>query len=115
MNIDTLAGLRAAAESALESSFLKNRSHGPAGEKRLLFNPIEVGDVSAEHVLRRKAVSIYTLVTTGDDSLKVRGEDRVLQLVQNAGRQNGLKNGLTGPGRAIASSAPSYGFRRSLR
>ena len=57
MNIDVLAGLGAAAEFALESSLLKNRSNRPAGEKRLRFNAIEVGDISADQILRRKAVS----------------------------------------------------------
>jgi hypothetical protein len=48
--------------------------------------------------------------------MKVSGEDRVLQLVQNAR----LKNGFTRPSREMASSAPSCGClraprRRSLR
>jgi hypothetical protein len=48
MNIDVLSGLVAAAEFALESSLLKNRSNRPAGEKRLLFDPVSVGDILAE-------------------------------------------------------------------
>src|SRR5713101_485379 len=114
MNIHILAGLSAATEFALESSLLKNRRNRPAGEKRPLLDPVSVGDILAEEILRRKAVSIYTLVATGDDSLKVRGEDRVLQLVQNA-RLNARRNhGLTRRGSCLASSAPSCGFRRSL-
>jgi len=115
MNIDILAGLRAAAEFALESSFFKNRRHRPCGEESLLLNAIELGDISADQVPRHKTVAIYTLVTAGDNAMKVSGEDRVLQLVQNAGRQEGLKTCLTCKGRARASSAPSYGFRRSFR
>ena len=113
------AGLSAAAEFALESSFLKNQSNSPAFEKRLLLDPIEVGDILADEVLLRKAVPIYTLITTGDDSIKVSGENRVLQLVENAGLNAGLnigmKYGLTRRGSCLARSAPSCGFRRSLR
>ena len=75
MNIDPTAGLSAAAELGLESSFLENRGNRPAGEKCLLFNAIKVGDVSADP--GRKAISICTLVTAGDDSLKISREDRV--------------------------------------
>src|ERR1700675_3862009 len=119
MNIDVLAGLSAAAEFAFESSLLKNRSNGLACDKCLLFNPVTIGDVFSDQRLRRKAVSIYRLVTTGDDSIKVSGEDRVLQLVENAGLNAGLivgmKTGLTRRGSCLASPAPSCGFRRSLR
>ena len=91
MNIDVLARLRAAAQFALEPSFLENRSHRPGGEKRLLVvvvaiaNAIEVGDLPANEFPRRKAVSTHTLITASDDSMQVSGEDRVLQLVQDAG------------------------------
>jgi hypothetical protein len=78
MNIDVLAGLRAAVQFAFESPFLKNGSNRMGGEKRLLSNAIDVGNVSADQIFRRIAVSIYTLVTAGDDSVKVSGEDRVL-------------------------------------
>src|ERR1035437_9060443 len=104
MKIDVLAGLPAAAQFALETPFLEDRSNRPGGEKRLLSDAIEVGDVSADQFLRRKAVSAYPLVTACDDSIKVSGEDRVLQLVQNAG----LKNGFTRPRRD--RSARSCGF-----
>src|ERR1700686_221172 len=119
MNVDVLAGLSAAADFALESSLLKNRSNRLACDKCLLFSPVKIGDVFADQRLRRKAVSIYRLVTTGDDSIKVSGEDRVLQLVENAGRNAGiigeLKHGLTRRGNCLTSLAPSCGFRRSLR
>src|SRR5205807_7941963 len=119
MNIDVLAGLSAATEFALESSFLKNRRNRPAGEKCLLFDPVKGGDILADQFLRLKAVSIYTPITTGDDSIKVSGEDCVLQLVQNAGLNTelniGMTYGLTRRGNCLARSAPSCGFRRSLR
>src|ERR1022692_1973973 len=115
MNIDVLARLRAAAEFALESSFFKNQSHRSGGEESLLLNPIELGDISPDQVLRHITVAIYTLVTAGDDAMKVSGEDCILQLVQNAGLQDELKADLARKVRARASSAPSYGFRRSLR
>jgi len=119
MNIDILAGLSAAAEFALESSFFKNRSNRPAGDKCLLFDRVNVGYILADEILRRKAISFYTLITTGDDSLKASGKDRVLQLVENAGLNSGRtarrKTGRTRRGSCLASSAPSCGFRRSLR
>src|ERR1700686_5257682 len=119
MNVDVLAGLSAAADFALESSLLKNRSNRLACDKCLLFSPVKIGDVFADQRLRRKAVSIYRLVTTGDDSIKVSGEDRVLQLVENAGPNAeliaGMKTGLTRRGSRLASSAPGCGLRRSLR
>src|ERR1700732_2894283 len=109
MNVDVLAGLSVATEFALESSLFKNRSNRPAGDKCLLFNPVNVGDILADEILRRKAISIYTLITTGDDSLEVGGEDRVLHLVENAGLNSGRnarrKTGLTRRGSRLASSA----------
>ena len=124
MNIDILAGLGAAVEAALKSSCLENRSNRLGSGNCRLAKVIEVGDTSADQVLRRKSVSIYivaaTLVTTGDDSMKVSGkEDRVLQLVQNAGLhdglQPGLKTGFIRPGRAMAGSASGRRFLRALR
>src|ERR1039457_7094040 len=111
MNINTLPRLGAARQFALETPFLENRSQRQAGEKRVLFNAIEVGNVSTDQFLWRKPISLYTLVTTGDDSLKISGEDRILQVVENAR----LNHGPTRRGRARESSAPSCGFRRSLR
>src|ERR1700675_2969864 len=114
-----MAGFSAAAEFALESSFLKNRGNRLARDKCLLFGPIKIGYVSADQILRRKAISIYTLIATGDDSIKVSGEDRVLQLVENAGLNAGmiaeLKTGLARGGSCLSGSASSCGFRRSLR
>src|SRR5580658_2948273 len=117
MNIDVLPRFGAAALFALEAPFLENRSHRSAGEKRLLViviaNAIEVGDLPADQFLRRKTVSTHTLVTAGDDSIQVGGEDRVLQLVQNAWLKS-VKTVLVRPGGAITSSAPSYGLLRFL-
>src|ERR1035438_7854228 len=115
MNIDVLARLRTAAEFALESSFFENRSHRPGGEESLLLNAIKLGDIAPDQVLRHITVAIYTLVTAGDDAMKVGGKDCVLQLVQDPGLQDELKADLARKARARASSAPSYGFRRSLR
>jgi hypothetical protein len=76
MNIDIRAGLRAAADSALELSFLKDRSNRLGRKTALLPNVIQVGDISADQILGRKPVSIYSLVTAGDDSMKVSGKDK---------------------------------------
>jgi hypothetical protein len=76
MNIDVLATLRAAADSALELSFLENRRNRLGRKTRLLPNVIEVGDISTDQFLGRKSASIYTLVAAGDDSMKVSGKDK---------------------------------------
>ena len=115
MDIDALAALGAAVELTLESSFLEDGSDRPGGESSLLIAAIEVGDLSADQIFRRQAISTYTLVATGNDSMKVSGEDRVLQLIQNAGWKIGWKTGLTRPRRVRASSAPGCGLPRALR
>jgi hypothetical protein len=110
VNIDVSTRLSAAAELALESSFLENQSNRSAGKKCPLFNAIKVGDVLADPILGRNAISFRALVAAGDGSLKVSRKDRVLQLIQNARLENGT-HGLGRRSRDVAISAPSCGFR----
>src|ERR1700678_2743375 len=104
MNVDVFAGLSAAAEFAGESSFLANHFDRLADQKRrlararlsnpVLFGPIELGDVSTDQVLRRKPLSIFTPVTTGDHSMKVGGEHQhpLLHLVHHSRLKARLRN-----------------------
>jgi len=76
--VDIMSGLSAEAESALESSFLENRSDRLGRKGRRPPHLIEFGDISADQIPGRKSVSIFslTLVTTGDYSMKVSGKDK---------------------------------------
>lgn len=94
MNMDITAGLmriglgttrpNGTAQFAFKSSFLENRSYCRGGKKSVRFNPKEVGDSSANSFFRRESVSIDTLITAGDDAMKVCGEDCIFQLIENA-------------------------------
>jgi len=74
MSFDILAGLRAAAEFAFKPARFPNLGQRAGG---LLLDTVEFGDILPDQILGHKAVAIDTLVATGDDALKVGGEDRV--------------------------------------
>ena len=84
MNVHVLAGLGARAEFALEAALLKNRGNHLPSKKNLFFWPIEPRDILTSKLFGRITIQAYTLVTSGDISLKVGGNDSVVQLVENA-------------------------------
>jgi hypothetical protein len=92
MKIYVAARLAAPAKLALESSILDNRSNRPAGEEGLLFNAVKIGNVPADPLSGSNSVSIRPLIAAGDNPVKVGSEDRILQLVQQAGlKDTGMK------------------------
>jgi hypothetical protein len=95
VDIDVTASPGAAGEFAIEASILENQGNRLARDEFLWSNAIRVGDVSSEPAPVREAISVCAPVTTGDDSLKIGGEDRILQLVEYARVPNArLKVGL---------------------
>jgi len=77
--------LSAAADFALESVLPKNKSNTLLRE-RLLLDPIEVRRYSCRRGLLRKSGTDLHPDYNCADSIKVSGEDRVPQLVENSGR-----------------------------
>jgi hypothetical protein len=89
MNVDILAGLRAATEFSLKSPFFESYGQGPGAKECLLVNAIESGDIYPADILGQRTVAIYTLIAAGDNALKVSGKNSVLQLVEHTGLQSG--------------------------
>ena len=83
MNLSGTSGLAAKAELTLESPSFENQSKPTIGGLRV-FAVQQAVQALADQVIPNKAVTLNAFVAPGDNSLQIRGQNGIAELIQDA-------------------------------